>query len=314
MSEKLIPQIEKADIVAPEIPEGGTAIVLQRHERYQRDRDAEDAGSIFPEDAEQTRANDEAFFEEVLSEEGDSETMFFFVSSDTQYAGRGRRSLETAQLAQDAAVAVMERMGIDPKTRIINFNPDFRTNGHEETGQAIRPDRKLREPKIFDESPDFVEALGRKYNPPEVQADIDARRTDVKLSPQAFAAYEADVPEVAELREEHGAEGVHDILDRTKRSIRTLERYARVFHSANPGKRLVIWGASHYDTISPLVKDATGTEFDEFVPVDYGAGVVINVPPKGEGETMLEAQGQRVALDLGRRSVDSEVSVIPVEQ
>jgi hypothetical protein len=314
MSEIQIPKIEKSDIVAPEIPEGGTAIVLQRHERYQRARDAENAGSIFPEDAELTRANDEAFFDTVLSEEGDSETMFLFISSDTQYAGKGRRSLETAQVAQDAAVAVMERKGIDPKTRIINFNPDFRTNGHDETGQAIRPEKKLREPKMFDETPDFVKELGKKFNPPNVQAEIDAQRTDVQLSPQAFAAYEADDPEVVKMREQHGAEGVYDILDRTKKSIRVLERYAQAFHASNPGKRLVIWGASHYDTISPLVKDATDTEFDEFVPVDYGAGVVINVPPKGEGETTLEAQGQRIALDLGRRSVKSEVTVIPVDQ
>ena len=38
-------------------------------------------------------------------------------------------------------------------------------------------------------------------------------------------------------------------------SLRVLERYARLFHAKNPDKKLVIWAASHYDTISPLANE-----------------------------------------------------------
>ncbi len=304
MSEITIPKVEKTDIKAPEIKAGGTAIVFQRHEKYNRDRSAEDAGSISAESAEITRQNDAIFFEDLITQEQSDgvETVVLFVSSDTQYAGKGYRSMETGQLAQDAAMDVFIEAGIDPAERIINFNPDFSTSDFDATGQAIRPMKGMVEPKIFDDTPDFVKDLGRKYNPPEVQADIDARRTDVQLSPQAFGAYEADEPGVQELREIHGAEGVHDIVDRTKKSLRVLERYSRIFHAMNPNKRLVIWATSHYDTISPLVKDATGAEFSEYVPVDYGAGVVIDIAPGG-GEVTLEAQGARVALNLGKLGV-----------
>lgn len=305
MAENLIPKIEKDDIKAPVIEAGGTAIVLQRHEKYNRDRSAEDAGSIT--ESEETIKQDTKFFEDILrQEEADGvETVVLFVSSDTQYADKGRRSMETGQLAQDVAAQVFADAGVDPNQRIINFNPNFSTNRSKETDQDIRPMKGIVEPKIFDDTPDFVKELGKKFNPPELQAEIDAQRSDVQLSPQAFGAYEADLPEVKELREKHGAEGVHDILDRTKKTLKTLERYAGAFHANNPNKRLVIWATSHYDTISPLVKDATGTSFEEFVGVDYGGGVVIEVPPKHEGgETTLSAKGQKVALPLGKLSAN----------
>ena len=76
-----------------------------------------------------------------------------------------------------------------------------------------------------------------------------------------------------------------------------------MFHKANPGKRLVIWATSHYDTISPLVKEATDTDFSEYLGVDYGGGVVIEVPPTGE--TALDIRGQKVALPLGKVGVQS---------
>lgn len=311
MPEQLIPQVEKEDIRPPDLEIGETAIVLQRHEKYNRDTTAEDAGSIYPDAAEDAKTRDREFFDTLLDQEADSEVMILIVSSDTQYAGNGFRSMETAQLAMDAASESMQARGIDPSSRILNLNEDFSTRRFSGGDRDIRPMKGLVEPKIFDETPEFVNELGRKYNPPEVQADIDARRTDVKLTPQAFGAYEADLPEVVEMREKHGAEGVHNIVDRTKHSIAVMERYSRWFHRENPGKKLVIWAASHYDTISPLVKDATGTSFEEFTPVDYGAGVVMTIE-KGSTDVELNAQGQKIVLDLGRASTTKEVEVTEV--
>ena len=78
-----------------------------------------------------------------------------------------------------------------------------------------------------------------------------------------------------------------------------MERYAKAFHASNPDKKLLIWASSHYDTISPLVKDVTGTDFGAYLPVDYGGGVLIELG-NGESEPQLEAQNQTVPLHLGR--------------
>jgi hypothetical protein len=156
----------------------------------------------------------------------------------------------------------------------------------------------LVEPKIFDESPDFVKFLEEKYKP-------DESPNSSGMSPEAFAAYEMDADK--DIREAMGAEGVYDILDRTKHSVEMLRRYANWFHINNPGKRLVIWTATHYDTISPLVKDATNVGFDDYISVDYGAGVVLEIAPKSK-EAILSAKGHRVALKLGKEIVTQSES------
>ncbi len=285
-----IEKVEKTDIEAPNIEPGGTAIVFHRHERYERDRQAENSGSLLPEAAEAARERYKKFFEDVLSQEDGTETMFLFVSSDTQYNGSGYRSLETAQLAQDTAIEVMQAAEIDPSERIINLNPNFNTRQSEVTGQTIRPAAAIREPQIFD-TPEYVDHLKEKYG------GEDGPGTG--MSPEAWAAHESD--QEKEVREKLGAEGVREMLDRTKKFLKLLKRYSKAFHSSNPNKRLVIWGASHYDTISPLVKDATGTDFSEYVPVDYGGGVVIDIPPE-DGEAELRAQNKKVKLALGKSS------------
>lgn len=64
-------------------------------------------------------------------------------------------------------------------------------------------------------------------------------------------------------------------------------------------KKLIIWAASHYDTISPFVKDATNVSFENHIPVDYGAGVVIEL--NKETPPVLRAQGQKIVLSLGKK-------------
>ncbi|MFZ1458481.1 MAG: hypothetical protein WAT17_01205 [Candidatus Saccharimonadales bacterium] len=289
MSEVSIEKIEKEDIKVPSLENGDTAIVFQRHERYVRDRDAENTGSLIEEHAEAARDRDIAFFEKLFGNET-SKTMVLFTSSDTQYTGGGYRSLETAQIAQDAAIKVLEKMGIDPSSRIINLSPDFITHGFKPTNQSIRPDTKIREPQIFD-TPEYVDYLRGKYG------KEDGLGTG--LGSTAWAMHEMDAEKA--VRKQMGAEGVYEILDRTKKSINVMDRYANVFHANNPDTALLIWAVSHYDTISPLVKDATGVSFGEYIPVDYGAGVVIELHK--DEVPMLHAQGQEVELRLAATAI-----------
>lgn len=295
MSEKNIKKIDKSDIQPPQIQPGGTAIVFQRHEKYQRDVAADNAGSIFREDADTVKAEYERFFEDVIANEGEQEATVLFVSSDTQYNGKGHRSLETAQLAQDAAKVVFEKHNLDPSDRIINLSSDFNVSGFLKTRQLIRPFPKLREPQIFDH-PEYADHLRDKYGGVE--------GLEKGLSPAAWSAHEADSEQV--VRERIGAEGIYDILKRTKRSIEILERYARAFHKSNPNKKLIIWVASHYDTISPFVKDTAGISItEEYLPVEYGGGVIIDIPPEETNPT-LKIQGQTIPIKLGRSSLKSD--------
>lgn len=291
MSELCISKIEKEDIKAPHLQVGSSAIVFERHERYVTDADAETAGSLIEDDAEAAFERDAEFFREVFEQDTEHDkTMILFISSDTQYAGKGYRSIETAQVAQGAAVQALEELGINPNERIVNLNPHFSTSEFHPSDQAdpipIRPDPRLREPQIF-ATPEYVEFLMNKYNKKEDGA--------YRLSTKAWAAHEMDAERTK--REELGAESVYDVLYRTKTSLAIIERYSRIFHANNENTKLIIWVDSHYDTISPLVKDAAKIGFDKFLPVDYGAGVVIELEP--EKGAALNVRGRKIALQLG---------------
>ncbi|HKX73285.1 MAG TPA: hypothetical protein VJM32_04695 [Candidatus Saccharimonadales bacterium] len=292
MAELLIPRVEQRDIQAPILTAEGTTIVLQRHEAYQRDKAAQNAGSITEFGAYDT---DLAFFDALLAQENTDgpHAMMLFVSSDTQYASGGYRSMETTDLAQLAAIAALQERGIDPAERIINIHPAFTTHTFAPMGTAVRPLPGLREPHLFGAAAEeYLRHLLQKYG--------DSETGD--LTTAAWKAHEADAERT--VREQTGAEGVHDIIGRTKASVALLQRYAHLFHTHNKGAHLVIWAGTHYDTISPLVKDATNTPLETFLPVDYGGGVVIELSPTNQ-EMTLNANRQTVALHLGARAVTS---------
>lgn len=281
MIEKPTYAIEKEDIKVPILSDGESAIILQRHGKYERDKTSPESGSITEEAVKNLSANDKAFFDKLLSgEQNPEDVMVLFTSSDTRY-GKGYRSMETAQIAEDTAIEAFRLAGLDPNQQIVNLNPDFKTNAFSETGQAIRPDAKIHEPEFLDNT-GYVQFLKDNYSDGEV------------LTPKAWAMHEMDADKA--VREAYGAEGVHDVVDRTKKSLAVMERYARIFHANNPNKKLIIWAASHYDTISPLTKDATGTDFGDYLPVDYGAGVTIELK-NGQAPT-FEIAGERVTLSL----------------
>ena len=284
MSE-FISKIEKEDIKVPHLQAGESAIVLQRHEKYSRDRSSEFVGSLLPEAAEAARQRYLSYFRELFLQDAEAQTMVLFVASDTQYGGGGYRSMETAQLAQDAARSVLEEMQIEPSKRIININSHFRTLPFAETGQDIRPDRRIVEPDIFN-TPEYVEFLREKYG----RSDGPGGMTQ-----KAWAMHEMDAD--AEAREGYGAEGVHDVVTRVKKSLAVMKRYSQAFHASNPDKKLLIWMASHYDTISPLVKDIAELDFGQYLPVDNGGGILIQVAP-GEDVLKLEVANRSIFFTL----------------
>lgn len=270
----------KEDIQPKPGESGSTQIILQRHGAYERDRYSENVGSLPPESAHIEHEAALKYFENYfadLSEQERQNVEILIVSSDTQYFEGGRRSLETATEAQKAAEEVLKKYGI-PVDHIINNTRRLSGEG----GPRTMP--KLREPNFLNESPDFLDFMLKEYG--DVNQDF-------------FVAFEEDKHK--DIREKMGAEGPDEIADRTAFTIRVLARYAEAFHRANPNKRLIIWGSTHYDTISPFVKrDVFGEPKEKQLLVDYGGGFTIDIDPGGTATTELGDKKYNVAVKRKR--------------
>lgn len=274
--DELPAKLEKSDIRPRPGDTGETEIVLQRHGAYVRDREDELVGSLSPESAQTEKEAAREFFRNFfsqLSEEERTTVDILFVSSDTQYFEGGRRSLETAILAQEAAREVLADFQLSPDA-IINS----RDQEDGEGGPRTIP--KLREPNFLNDSPDFLDYMLNKYG--GINLDF-------------WIAFEED--QEKETRLAMGAEGPDDIADRTAFTVRVLARYARVYHKTNPDRRLIIWGATHYDTISPFVKrEIFGVGKEQQLMVNYGAGLSIDIDREGKGTTELGGKTYEVPV------------------
>jgi hypothetical protein len=269
-------KIERSDIRSHLIGLGETEIVLQRHGAYIRDREDPQSGGLSEESAAAEKAAATDYFESFLNalpEEERQSVDVLFVASDTQYFDGGKRSYETATLAQEAAQENFAAHGI-AEANIIN------TAGHLKGEGGPKPMKNLREPNFLNDSPDFLDHMLQKYG---------------GIGLDFWVAFEEDKEQ--ETRLAMGAEGPMDIADRTAFTLRVLARYAQAHHRANPDRRLVVWAATHYDTISPFVKrDVFGVGNEQQLLVDYGAGITIDIDSTGLGSTELGGKTYKVPL------------------
>lgn len=277
--------VERSDLAPRELEPDETLIVVQRHGKYERDKQSEEAGKL----TEKARVDETVAAKDFLEKqlalvpEADRDKVdFLFVASDTQY-GVGQRSLETANIVLETARSVLEEHGLG-QNQILNNSS--RIKG----GDESRTMPHLREPQIFDQSWDFVQFLKETYDP------VDPDDPGTKgFGPKFWGAFEEDLAK--EKRMEMGAEGPDDLADRLKKSMDILARFARRYHSENPDRRLVIWAASHYDTITQLVKrDLYGAGKEQFVGVDYGAGITVKVDKEGNADTIIDGKRYQVPL------------------
>jgi hypothetical protein len=101
-----------------------------------------------------------------------------------------------------------------------------------------------------------------------------------------WIAFEEDTDK--ETRLAMGAEGPDEITDRTAQTVRAIARYAAAHHQANPDRRLIVWATTHYDTISPFVKrDVLGVGKEQPLPVNYGAGITIDIDKTGRATSRI---------------------------
>ncbi|HSW66200.1 MAG TPA: hypothetical protein VLI54_03625 [Bacillota bacterium] len=111
-----------------------------------------------------------------------------------------------------------------------------------------------------------------------------------------------DVRPVPALRERQPDERASDVLRRTHGVLQNFVDYARVFHTHNPNRHLVIWAGTHMGVISPLVRAITGGVLEDRLPVEYGGGVVINARPD-HADLQLTTRTQTVSFRLGGRAM-----------
>ncbi len=255
------PEVTAADIFG-DLPEvGGSKIILQRHERSTRKlsgKEGERLGSLTPESSESVYIHARRILREMFASVKEEErrgVYFLVVGSDTKFRGQGMRSLETANQVLRALKDELDEERMD-QDRVLN---NFSKTKH------ASPISRAREPQFLDDSPTFVAFLKQKYG---------------EMTPEFWQAFEEDTHKGE--RQKFKAEGPDEMDKRFVGYVRALSKYAVYFHKNHPGARLVIWCVSHYDTVSPFLKrHITKTDPLQPVPIDYGAGISIEIDPQG---------------------------------
>lgn len=297
-------KVTEADISHEAPLENGTKLILQRHGKYERSLEAENAGSIIEEATKSLEEQGYNLFSDILKslpEEDRHNIDMLFVASNTRYgvnADLGQRSMETAEHMMRGVQRALEENNLS-LNQILNKNSNYHTHIQEEDPEgSVRPVEGIVEPQIFGDDAKLAKFISSKVGAPIGSVPF-------------WQAYESD--RFKEEREAAGIEGPHEIADRMQHFVEVLARYARRYHAhtTNSGKRLIILASTHYDTISPFVKDyvlqMTKEESDAaFVGVDYAGGISIEIDPQaGELTGKVSVNGKDYRIELAGKSKDT---------
>lgn len=264
-----IEKIETADI-RPDVPElGGSTIILQRNAKDDRRPGSPDFGALDEKAAELARIQAKEFFEKIFSsltgeERGTIDIMV--VASDatlvTPYTKAiHKRAVETGVQVLSGLTEAMQNASV-AEQQLLNNSANH--------GSVVEVS-ELKDLLMMEESPDFVEFLRSKYG------------TGVEF----WNAYENDVEKETRLKMK--AEGPDDIADRVNYALSLQAQIAREYHEANPGRRLIIWAISHYDSISPFAKKhVTNTDLNTYLPIEQGGGITIAIDKDGGATCTLK--------------------------
>lgn len=305
----VIEKITRKDAIAPPPEIDGTLMIMRRHGDYEKDAAAEKPGSIkgdwekmFREESEQQLR---ALIEAIPADER-SRVDFLSVGSPTEVFG-GQRSMETAQLEIGSLEKVMREFGI-PEEHILNNHPNIntaltnaRTAEHKGQGAQPRSVENMEHPRMLQDSPEFVDFLFDQVLTEDERSEkthdekLDLLYSDKKVAQKFWQLFEDDVFQAK--REELGAEGPVNMADRFAHSLDVLQRFARRYHAKNPGRRLIILGASHYDTLTTYVKNHVAhVDQKTYLPVEFGGGIGITIRPDGSAATSLAGQEFPIAF------------------
>lgn len=244
--------IDSSSII-PLVDNNQTQIIFQRHCNYDRSN-----GGLIPESIDYQINVINSFINVIKNYSSVYDiqnTYFLFTSSGTISNGDFKRCVDTTNIAMNLIKKFLKENNI-PLNHIMNLNENSNYNYN------IHESRHLTEPKMFTDSTGYLEFLKEKHG---------------GINKDFWIDFEEDLSK--EKREQFNSEGPDQIVHRGVRYINVLQRYANYFHAKHPNSRLIIWSGTHYDLISPLVKQRIlNYEKSDVVNVDYCGGIslVIN--------------------------------------
>lgn len=249
----------------PDLKNGETQIIFQRHAKYDKE-----TGEMI--DIDVTTEVDYNYFKTLLSSISDEEReniFVLFIASDTKNVNGIERAIFSTQIAKSVVGKLFQDYGIS-SSHIVN-NVNF--------GTRIKSDSNLIEPKMFIDNTGYLDFLKNKYN---------------GINREFWIAFEEDLNR--EYRLEIFGEGPDEIVDRAFSYLTTIQRYSNYFHSVNPNARLIVWSGTHYDLISPFIKQMVAKlDKEEEVSVDYNAGIGVTISKDGKFITSING----IYYDLG---------------
>lgn len=239
--------------IIPMVSEGETQLVFQRHCSYDRNN-----GNLVLESVNYQKSIILSFINNLDIEDLQN-TYFLFTSSNTTSSIDFKRCVETTNIAMDLIKQFLEQNHVS-SSHIMNLNENSNYN------DRVRESRELTEPQMFTDSTGYFEYLKEKHNGINTEFWID---------------FEEDLSK--EKREQLNSEGPDQIVERADHYVNMLQRYASYFHNRHKKSKLIVWCGTHYDLISPLVKQKIlHCEKSDIVKVDYCGGISLVINDSNE--------------------------------
>ena len=238
--------------IVPLINDSKIQFIFQRHCNYEKEN-----GFLLPESINKQKEIVKTFIVNMSNTntlEDLKNTYFLFTSSNTISSIDFKRCVETTNIAMKHISEFLKSNNIS-LDHIINFNEKSNYNNQ------VHEDKLLTEPKMFTDSTGYLDYLKTMHN---------------GINRDFWIDFEEDLSK--EVREQLNAEGPDEIVERAVRYINVLSRYANIFNLKYPNSRLIIWNGTHYDLISPLVKQKIlNWGKSDIVNVDYCGGISLVV-------------------------------------
>lgn len=236
-----------------------TLVVVQRNAKDKENRklsvDSEDFGSLDSGQKEKTEKEVFDSLNNLLKNIPTAEKSLIdiiVVASDASLKMPDNRT-NYHQRAMDTAESVVKGLKKSLSENSLNESQLLNPEG------KVIPITDLKDLKMLDESPEFVQFLIDKYGEGQ----------------QFWENYEADTEKPKRI--ELNAEGPDEIANRMIYFYSTLELMSKDYHQSHPNRRLVVWSVTHYDSASPFLKQVTGKDTSQYLPVSYGEGAIFKL-------------------------------------
>lgn len=250
-----------------------TQIILQRHCNYNKEY-----GGLVEESKNNQEIIVESFLTLLKNIDNVENTYFLFTASPAMIASNDfQRCIATTDIALAKVTEYFNKIGFVNNVINVNSNLNYQ--------DKVKKTSNLSEPKMFTDDTGYLEFL---------------KNLSGGLNQDFWINFEEDI--YKEERENMQAEGPDEIVARAERYIEILQRYASYFHLQHPNSRLIIWCGTHYDLISPFVKqDIFNLPKDSYLPVDNCGGISLIIDEKNNIYADVNSESFLVAFQYNQQ-------------